>query len=189
MAVGREIDKASYRNRGGVIQKLISRYKLIRYFSHYGFRNLIKRKTEFQLTKGGILEIGDDCTIQDYSYFQLTKPHPKVIIGNNTVIGRHCIITCKNSISIGNDVLMGSYVQIIDHDHGMSSSDIIRNQEAEIGSVVIGNDVWIGAGVKILNNVVVGDGAVIGANAVVTKNVPPGVIVGGVPAREIGKRQ
>lgn len=59
----------------------------------------------------------------------------------------------------------------------------IHNQTAEIGEVVIGNDVWIGAGTKVLMNCHIGDGAVIGANAVVTGDIPPNAIAVGVPAR------
>jgi acetyltransferase-like isoleucine patch superfamily enzyme len=54
--------------------------------------------------------------------------------------------------------------------------------------VIIGNDVWIGAGAKILRDVHIGDGAVIGANAVVTENIPPNAIAAGVPARIIKYR-
>lgn len=56
------------------------------------------------------------------------------------------------------------------------------------GDVVIGNDVWIGSGVSILSGVTIGDGAVVGASALVTKNIPPYAIVGGVPAKIIGFR-
>lgn len=134
-------DKASYRNRGCVIQRLISRYKAWRYLTRYGSNLLIKRSSEFRLTDGAILEIGDNSTIQDYAFFQLTLPHPKVYIGSNTVIGRRNIITAKNLVRIGDNVLIGSDVQIIDHGHGMARNELIREQQAVIGSVEIGDDV------------------------------------------------
>lgn len=142
----------------------------------------------FWLTDGAILEIGNRCTVQNYAFFQLTKPNPKVYIGDNTVIGRHVMITAKNLIRIGNNVLMGAYVQVIDHNHGVQKDNLIRDQPAQIDQVIIGDDVWIGAGVKILNGISIGNGAVIGANAVVTKDVPPYAIVGGVPAAIIKYR-
>ena len=98
------------------------------------------------------------------------------------------MVTAKKLIRIGNDVLIGAYVQIIDHQHGFDAGSLIREQRALIEDVVIGNDVWVGAGAKILADVRVGDGAIIGANAVVTKDVPAYAIVGGVPAKVIGNR-
>ena len=186
---GSSSDRASYRNRGGFLQKAISTYKLARFFTAYGSGNLIKGSSEFQLTDGARLEIGNNTTIQNYVFFQLTKPSPKVIIGNNTVIGRHCMITSKNLITIGNDVLMGAYVQVIDHNHGMSRTATIREQKAEIGEVTIGDDVWIGTGAKILMNVHIGSGAIIGSNAVVTSDVPAYAVVAGVPARVLKYRE
>lgn len=133
--------------------------------------------------------MGDDCVIQDYAYFQLTKPNPTVVIGDRCVIGRGNMITAKNSIKLGNDVIIGAFVQIIDHNHGMDLGTTIRAQRAAIGTVQIGDDVWIGAGAKILNNVKIGNGVVIAANAVVTDSVPDNAIVGGVPARVIRYRE
>lgn len=184
-----QLDRASYRNRGGLLQRLVSTYKTKKYLTKAGSGIVIKHNAEFSLTDGAILEVGDGCTIQDYAFFQLTKPHPKVFIGNNTVIGRHCMITAKNLIRLGDNVLMGAYVQIIDVNHGIKKGQIIRNQSAEIGEVVIGNDVWIGAGAKVLMNSHIGEGAVIGANAVVTGDIPPNAIAVGIPARVIQYRE
>jgi len=182
-----KIDKASYRNRGGILQRIISFFKLRRCKAGHGV--LVRLTADITLTDGAILEFGDNCSVLSYAFFQLTKPSPKVYIGNNTVIGRHSMITCKNLIRIGSNVLMGSYVQVIDHNHGIARDRPIVEQRADIGEVIIGDDVWIGAGVKILNNVHIGRGAVIGSNAVVTSDVPEFAIVGGVPARLIGYRE
>ncbi|MCW5624027.1 MAG: acyltransferase [Burkholderiales bacterium] len=180
-----EIDRASYRNRGGLIQRVVSAYKAWRYVTRCGADVVIKRSVEFRLAQGAILEIGAGSTIQDWAFFQLTLPNPKVFIGENSVIGRRSIITAKNCVRIGNDVLMGSDVQVIDHSHGVGRSTLIRRQSAEIGVVEIGDDVWIGAGSKILMNARIGKGAIIGANAVVTHDIPEYGIAVGVPARVI----
>lgn len=170
------------------MQRTISAYKAARYFTAAGKNNVIKYDAEFLVTDNAVMEIGDNCTIQNFAFFQLTKPEPHLFIGHNTVIGRHTMITAKNLIRIGNNVLMGAYVQIIDHNHGMGRDKPIREQPALIGEVVIEDDVWIGAGAKILMNAHIGVGAVIGANAVVTGDVPPYAVVGGVPARVIKYR-
>ena len=183
------IDKASYRNRGGMMQMAVSAYKAARYITSSGKGTVIKHNAEFWLAENAVLEIGNNCTIQNYAFFQLTKPQPKVLIGDNTVIGRHSMITAKNLIRIGSNVLMGAYVQVIDHSHGMARDKVIREQQALSGEVIIENDVWIGAGAKILMNVHIGVGAVIGSNAVVTADVPAYAVVGGVPARVIKYRE
>jgi acetyltransferase-like isoleucine patch superfamily enzyme len=182
-------DRASYRNRGGLLQRLVSAYKTKRFLTKAGSRIVIKYNAEFWLTDNAVLEVGEGCTIQNFAFFQLTKPNPKVYIGKNTVIGRHCMITAKNLIRLGDNVLMGAYVQLIDHNHGFKAGQIIREQKAEIGEVVIGNDVWIGAGAKILVNCHIGDGAIIGANAVVTGDIPANAIAVGIPARVIKYRE
>lgn len=182
-------DRASYRNRGSLVQRAISRYKAARYFTACGEDVVIKRSTEFRLVENAVLEVGEGCTIQDYAFFQLTMPTPKVYIGNNTVIDRHNIITAKNSIRIGSDVLIGSYVQIIDHSHGIERSLSMREQRALIGEVEIGDDVWIGAGAKILMGAKIGRGAVIGANTVVRGEIPDYAIAVGSPACVVKHRE
>ena len=168
---------------------MVSAYKATRYLTSVGKNVVIKYNAEFWVTDDAILEIGDNCTIQNCAFFQLTKPTPKVFIGKNTVIGRYAMITAKNVIRIGNNVLMGAYVQVIDHSHGIGRDKTVREQPALIGQVIIEDDVWIGVGSRILMDVHIGVGAVIGANAVVTKDVPPYAVVGGVPARVIKYRE
>ncbi|EJT06731.1 acyltransferase [Rhizobium sp. CCGE 510] len=182
-------DKASYRNRGGILQRLVTAYKRFRYFSHAGSNLVVKRSAEFRMVKHAVLEVGSNVTIQDQSFFQLTMPDPKVFIGDNTVIGRRNIITAKNLIRIGSDVLIGSDVQIIDHSHGTKRDTPIRLQKAQIGTVEIGDDVWIGAGARILMNVKIGNGAVIGANAVVINDIPEYAIAVGSPAKVVKFRE
>lgn len=182
-------DRASYRNRGGLFQRAISRYKAVRYFTVCGEDVVVKVSAEFRLAENAVLEVGAGCTIQDYAFFQLTLPAPRLYIGNNTVIGRHNIITAKNFIRIGSDVLIGSYVQIIDHSHGIERSRPMREQPALIGEVEIGDDVWIGAGAKILMGAKIGRGAVVGANAVVRGEIPDYAIAVGSPARVVKYRE
>jgi acetyltransferase-like isoleucine patch superfamily enzyme len=167
----------------------VSAYKTWRYFTACGGDIVVKGSAEFRLVPGAVLEVGSGCTIQDFTFFQLTMPSPKVYIGDNTVIGRHNIITVKNLIRIGSDVLIGSYVQIIDHSHSIKRAALIREQSAEIGEVDIGDDVWIGAGAKILMGAKIGRGSVIGANSVVRGEIPEYAIAVGSPARVVKYRE
>ncbi len=183
------VDRASYRNRGGVIQRLISAYKRKRFITLCGKDFLCKLSVEFRLVEHAVITVGDSVTIQDFCFFQLTMPSPKVRIGSNTVIGRRNIITAKNNISIGKDVLIGSDVQIIDHSHGIARESLIREQAAEIGQVIIEDDVWIGAGSKILMNSHIRKGAIIGSNAVVRGEIPEYAIAVGAPARVVKYRE
>lgn len=181
-------DKASYR-----AQTLADRIRTLfcRFNSNIeaGERLIIKRGVEFALTDNAVLRFGDDCTIREYVYFQLTKPAPTVEIGNNVVIGRYSMLTAKKGIKIGDYTIIGSFVQVIDHDHEMKKGVEIKNQLAQIEPITIGRDVWIGSGAKILKGVKIGEGAVIGANAVVTRDIPPYAIAVGLPAKVIKYRK
>ncbi len=113
---------------------------------------------------------------------------PSIIIGNNSYIGENVHISACDSIKIGNGVLTGRYVYISDNSHGNGSlmqSDISPLDRPLYikGPVVIEDNVWIGERVCILSGVHIGKGAIIAANAVVTKDVPANTVVGGVPAK------
>ena len=112
----------------------------------------------------------------------------KFYVGHNCSIGRFSIVNCADEVRFGNDVRMGPHVMITTLNHGLRRSQIIDAQVATVKPVVVGNDVWIGGHVLILPGVTIGDGAVLAGGAVVTKDVEPYTIVGGVPARAIGHR-
>ena len=80
-------------------------------------------------------------------------------------------------------------MKIIDNNHSTKRTNLIKYQRASIKPIEIGQDCWIGSGARIMAGVTIGNGAVIGANAAVTKDVPPFAIVGGVPAKIIKYRE
>lgn len=112
----------------------------------------------------------------------------EVSLGNNSGIGVNALIS--SHVTIGNDVMMGPECMIFTSNHGMDRLDIPmwKQKHSEPRPVVIGNDVWIGARVIILPGVHIGDGCVIGAGSVVTKDVEACSIVAGNPAKLIRKR-
>lgn len=114
---------------------------------------------------------------------------PKIVIGDGTSIHFYFHCGAAESVIIGTDVLIASRVYISDHDHDFENPDVpsIHSKRLISKPVVIEDGVWIGEGAVILKGVTVGKRSVIGANAVVTKDVPAFTIVGGVPAKVIRK--
>lgn len=112
--------------------------------------------------------------------------------GDRLKIGKFCSVACgaKFLFTSGNHSLRSSstYTFPIFYEQWGLDPKNIRDAWDNKGDIVIGNDVWIGYEAVILSGVTVGDGAVIGTRAVVTKDVPPYTIVGGVPARPIRRR-
>ena len=109
------------------------------------------------------------------------------MIGSRVAIGDDCHITAANSIVIGDGTLLGKKVTITDNSHGvLSKSDLLlpplHRSVYSKGPVLIGERVWIADKVTICANVTIGDGAVIGANSVVTHDIPAYCLAAGVPA-------
>ena len=112
-----------------------------------------------------------------------------VSVASGSMIGENSFLDGYSGLTIGRNVLVAHNVSIIAEDHGFATRRIpIRRQPKTTGPIVIGDDVWIGCGARVLKGVTVGTGAIIGAGAVVTRDVAPYSIVGGVPARVIGVR-
>jgi galactoside O-acetyltransferase len=135
------------------------------------------------------IEIGDFVSFGRNAFLQARQS--KIIIGNNMNANVNVFIVSgpDGEITIGDDVLIGPNVIIRAADHNFEKIDIpIRKQGHISGKIIIGNDVWIGGNVVITKDVIIGDHCIIGAGSVVTKDFKPFSVVGGVPAKLIGKR-
>lgn len=168
---------------------------LIRHqFSSCGRRFVLRNPRS--IVGGKYIKIGDDfdcfpgLRLEAFDRHLSYKYTPKLIIGNRVSLNYDCHIGCVNYISIGDDVLIASGVYISDHAHGLTDYSDIESppsfrEVTSKGSVIIDDNVWIGEGACVLPGVHIGRNSIIGANAVVSRNVPPYTIVGGVPARPI----
>ena len=149
------------------------------------------------LLGGENITIGDNFTtfkglrIETYSEHNGVKFSPNLTIGDNVCLNFDCHIGCVGKITIGNNVLFASRVFVTDHFHGTTKS----RKELQIpprlrilstkGEVKIEDDVWLGEGVVVMPGVTIGKGSIIGANTVVTKDIPAYSIAAGVPAKII----
>lgn len=137
-----------------------------------------------------VLTAWDSFHAYDGTIHQLT---PSITIGNNCNFGDYLHLTCINRIQIGNNVLTGRWVTITDNGHGTTDYEILtippnKRSLYSKGPVIIEDDVWIGDKVTILPDVTIGKGAVVAANSVVTKDIPPYSIAAGNPAKIIKSR-
>ena len=115
--------------------------------------------------------------------------HGPVVIGRNvTINARVSIDGGRAGVEIGDDTRIATGVVIYAFDHGMAVERPVREQPVRSRGIHVGRDVWIGANAGVTDGVTIGDGAVVGMGAVVTRDVPSGAVVGGVPARVIGRR-
>lgn len=132
----------------------------------YGLKNVSKT---FYL--GGKSKISKDLIAEDFSY-----------------IGPFCLISPK--VKIGRYTMLANNVSIIGDDHYYSdpNTPIIFSGRPELKETIIGADVWIGAFSIIMTGVKIGDGSIVGAGSIVTKDIPPYTIYAGVPAKFIKMR-
>ncbi len=112
----------------------------------------------------------------------------RLSIGNNSGLGVNCQI--QGTVSIGDNVMMGPDVLIYTTNHAFADKTVPMQKQGYQPEkpVVIGNDVWIGSRVIILPGVHIGDGCIIGAGAVVTKDVPAYCVCAGNPAKVVKER-
>lgn len=103
-----------------------------------------------------------------------------ITVGRNVFFNSGCRLQDHGGIFVGDNVLFGHNVVLATLDHDL---DPARRSLLHCAPIHIGNDVWVGANATITKGVTVGDGAVIAAGAVVTRDVPPRTVVGGVPAK------
>ena len=147
-----------------------------------------------QLRGGEYMQIGDrftagvGLTLQAWDTFAGEHFTPSLIIGDDVMLTDYIQISCAKEIRIGNNVLIGQGAYISDNSHGDADASAIGippldRKLTSKGPVHIGNNVWIGRCSTILSGVTIGENAIIGANSVVTKDVPANCVAAGVPAK------
>lgn len=164
-------------------------------FKSVGEKSFIRYKMRLlkgakYITIGKNSHFGVQAELTAWDAFGEDKFTPSIEIGDNVSIGSYCHITAINRIVIGNGVLTGRWVTITDNSHGTTDIEIlnmfpVKRPLTSKGPVVIEDNVWIGDKATILPGVTIGKGSVIGANAVVSKEVPPYSIAVGNPIRII----
>lgn len=134
------------------------------------------------------ISIGNQVVVKEGAKMCPCNERAKVSVGNRTTVGYHTYIFASEHITIGDDCLIAPFVYLVDSDHGIDRSTLINQQPNSTAPIVIKNDIWIATGAKILKGVTIHEGAIVAAGAVVTQDVPPYTIVGGLPAKVIGER-
>jgi len=128
------------------------------------------------------IKIGKGSTIHMKAKFYDPR---NIVIGEDSVIGEGVVLDGRDLLTIGNHVDIASEVMIYNSEHNVNDENFVATN----APVKIEDYVFIGPRVIILAGVTIGRGAIVGAGAVVTKDVPPYAIVGGVPAKIIGERR
>ncbi len=111
----------------------------------------------------------------------------RVEIGDDVILAGGVHIVAFERVTIGNGVMIGEHASIRDANHDTAAPERLRDAGHISTPVVIEDNVWIGRGVAVMPGVTIGRDSVVGANSVVTKDVPPGSTVVGVPAKPINR--
>jgi acetyltransferase-like isoleucine patch superfamily enzyme len=139
------------------------------------------------------VRLGNNVRIKEFGWIQvsahLSNPGMGLTIGSNTYIGPHCVIGAGGGVTIERDVTIGAYVHLLAENHGIEDrSRPVAEQGVTRKGIRIGRGAWLGNACIVLDGVSIGDNAVVGAGAVVTRDVAAGAVVAGNPAREIRGR-
>ncbi|MFB9844069.1 acyltransferase [Mucilaginibacter ginsenosidivorans] len=145
-----------------------------------------------RLTPAGIrygsIRVGKSCEIGRGAVLRTFGG--EISIGCHTFLGEYTIIYGHGGVTIGDHTLIAAQTCIVSSNHTVPGKEtLIRSEPDILLPVTIGHDVWIGAGCKILGGVTIGDGCVVGAGSVVSRDLPPYSISVGVPAKVIRYRE
>jgi acetyltransferase-like isoleucine patch superfamily enzyme len=143
-----------------------------------------------QSRHGGRILLGQNVCLEHDVHLS-TGDGASITIGDNTYIGgRSSLSATVADIRIGSDVLIAGNCGFFPYNHGTAGDRLIREQNlVSKGPIVIGDDVWVGRCVTVLDGVTIGHGAVIGAGSVVAHDVPPYAVAAGQPARVVRMRE
>lgn len=160
------------------------------------------------------IQIGDNTVLDaDVVLDAKGTDDPGISLGGGNVIGRHTVLTCKGGtialgdhvnlglscviisesrVSIGDNCIFAAFCYLVaggNHDFSRTDIPIIQQPSLSRGGIRIEADVWLGARVTVLDGVTIGQGCVVGAGAVVTRDLPPYSVAAGVPATIVRSRR
>ncbi|MDG4714325.1 acyltransferase [Winogradskyella marincola] len=177
-----------------LLSKLIAKYRATEYKVKgdpnriiIGSNTSIDSSVILNNSKGGTIEIGDNCHI--FENVIIATYGGNIKIGSQTSINPFCVLYGHGNLTIGDDVRIATQSVFVPANHNYDELDIpIRKQGLTKKGIIIENNVWIGAGVKVLDGVYIEENVIVAAGSVVNKNIERGLIVGGVPAKLIRNR-
>lgn len=135
----------------------------------------------------GRVHFGEHCLLYPDLHLE-TQGGASIQVGNGCVFSRGVHLVAMAGISMGDGCMIGEYSSLRDANHRRSEELPLRDSGHVSAPITLGRQVWIGRGVTVLGGVRIGDFATVGANAVVTRDVPPYTVVAGVPAIDIGRK-
>lgn len=134
--------------------------------------------------KGGVAEIGPDCDIRRGVNISVAGTF---VLGGDNVVSWGCVIHCDDEIRIGPHAMLAEYCTVVDSSHHYTEPDVAPHRNIRTAPVQLGVGVWLCPKVTVISGVTIGDHTIVAANSAVTKDLPGGWLVGGVPARPISE--
>lgn len=140
-----------------------------------------------QISKLGKISVGSRSIIGEESWLNNNNPSSVISIGNFCLLGRRNFLNSGAAIAIGDYTLTGPDCMFLGSDHHWSDpmKPYIMTGSSADQKISIGTNVWLGAGVKVMKGVSIGHGSVVGANALVTSDIPPFALAYGAPAKVV----
>lgn len=138
--------------------------------------------------ENGKIKIEDNVTF-DTSCRLVAANESTLLFKEGADIGGHCIFNCGTDVSIGKDTMMAGFCYVQSSNHGTAKDQTIKSQGHTYGKIIIGDDCWLASHVTVVAGVRIENGAIVGANAVVTKDIAEFSINVGIPAKKINVRK
>ena len=182
-------------------------YLYLKNRDRYGWAAAWQAEVQQEAAELGRMEFGEDVFLAPCAVL-IGLPGKAVVLGERAAVGARCFL--RGPVDLGPDVSVnpnchldgggagivvgtgtriGPGCQLFAFNHGMAPGEEVRRQRTASHGIRLGRDVWLGGGAGVVDGVAVGDHAVVGLGAVVTRDVPPWAIVAGNPARQVGDRR